>query len=333
MTDRRPLIPSSAPIDDAIDDAAHDWFLRLREGGVTESDRQAFDAWLSADPRHRLAYDEVTALWRDLASLDPALSPPPAGRHSPRSANDNRIRHRVLGGLIAACLALFAAGAAWDLPLRLRADRITAAGEQAEVTLPDGTVAFLNTDTAIAVDFTGPDRRVTLLKGEAFFQVAKNPARPFDVEAVGGRARAVGTAYAVRDMDDSAQVTVTEGTVRVTSPMRDGAHGEVTLTAGERVSYRHGGTPGTVQHMSGGETGALAWRRGMIVLDDTPLDQAFAEIGRYLPGRILLLADAAKLQPVTARLAITSLDGGIRALAATHGLKVTQVTRYLMVIR
>ncbi|MCF3630926.1 FecR domain-containing protein [Thalassospiraceae bacterium LMO-SO8] len=300
---------------------------------MTEADRQAFDAWLAVAPRHRLAYDEVAALWRELAPLDPALSPPQAGWHSPRSANDNRTRHRVLGSLIAACLALFMVGAAWDLPLRLRADRITAAGEQAEVTLSDGTVAFLNTDTAIAVDFSGPDRRVTLLKGEAFFQVAKNPARPFDVEAVGGRARAVGTAYAVRDMDDSARVTVTEGTVRVTSPMRDGAHGEVILTPGERVSYRRGGAPGTVQRIHGGETSALAWRRGVIVLDGAPLDQAFAEIDRYLPGRILLLADAAKLQPVTARLAITSLDGGIRALAATHGLKVTQVTRYLMIIR
>lgn len=288
---------------------------------------------MAADPRHRQAFDEVTALWRDLAPLDPAQAPPSTGHRPECMANDNRTRRRVLTGLIAAGLALFAAASAWDLPLRLRADRITAVGEQAEVTLPDGTVAFLNTDTAIAIDFTGPDRRVTLLKGEALFQVAKNPTRPFDVEAVDGRARAVGTAYVVRDLGDSAQVTVTEGTVRVTSPIRNEAHSEVTLTAGERVTYRRGGAPGTVQHMNSGETGALAWRRGMIILDNSPLDQAFAEIGRYWPGRILLLADTANLQPVTARLAITSLDSGIRALAATHRLKVTQVTRYLMIIR
>ncbi|MAO54653.1 MAG: iron dicitrate transport regulator FecR [Rhodospirillaceae bacterium] len=333
MTDPRPPMDSTMPTGgdahpDAIDDAAQDWFLRLREPGATEADRRAFDTWYAADPRHAHVYDEIVALWRDIAPLDPALAD---GRRTP--ANDNRARRFVLGGLIAACLALFAVGAAWDLPIRLQADNLTAVGEQREVTLPDGSVAFLNTDTAIAVDFSGPGRRVTLLKGEALFKVAKNTARPFDVEAVDGRARAVGTAYAVRDLGDRAQVTVTEGTVRVTSPIGEDLESAVTLTAGDRVTYRRGGAPETIERSPTGETSALAWQRGMIVLDGTRLDDALAEIGRYRPGKILLLADPAKVQPVTARLAISALDGGIRALAATHGLTVTQVTDFLMIVR
>tara|TARA_B100000965_G_scaffold12060_1_gene9182 strand:+ start:832 stop:1779 length:948 start_codon:yes stop_codon:yes gene_type:complete len=312
----------------AIDDAAQDWFLRLREGDMTTAERQAFEAWRAADPRHARAYDEVADLWRDMAPLNPMFA---EERAIP--ANDNRARRWVLGGLIAACLALVVAGAAWDLPLRLQADSFTDVGEQREVTLPDGSVAFLNTDTAIAVDFSGPRRRITLLKGEALFQVTKNPNRPFDVEAKDGRARAVGTAYAVRAIGDHVQVMVTEGTVRVSAPIGGGQESGVVLNAGDQVAYRQGGAPETVVHHAPDAMPGLAWRRGMIVLEAVPLGEAFSEIDRYRPGKILLLADVAKTQPVTARVAISSLDGGIRALAATHGLSVTQVTDYLMIVR
>ena len=136
------------------------------------------------------------------------------------------------------------------------------------------------------------------------------------------------TRYTLRCSHAAAQVTVTEGVVQVTT---GGA--QVTLSAGDRVSYRPGKTPGAVDHVADGRIPALAWRRGLIVLNGQSFEQALAEIDRYRPGRILLLADPARLTPVTARLSLSSLDGGLRALAATQGLTVTRVTDYLMVIR
>ncbi|MEQ9557399.1 MAG: FecR domain-containing protein [Rhodospirillales bacterium] len=317
---------------DAVDAAAQDWFLRLGPDGGDAAAQAEFRAWLAADPRHKPAYDEVRAAWDAAGDLDSTFALDDEVATVTPMRRRRPIRQTAVGGLLAACLALFAAGAALDLPTALRADHATAAGEQRRVALPDGSTAFLNTDTAIAVDYSAAGRRITLLKGEALFEVAKDTARPFDVLALGGRARALGTVYAVRDGGDAAEVTVAEGTVKVSAPLAVDGESAVTLRAGDRVSYRPGGAPGAVGHVEDGAP-QLAWRRGVVVLDGAPFARALAEIDRYRPGKILLLADTAKLEPVTAHLSLTALDGGIRALAATHGLHVTQVTDYLLIVR
>ncbi len=317
---------------DAVDAAAQDWFLRL-EGDDGDAAAQAeFRAWLAADPRHKAAYDEVQAAWNAAGELASAFAIDDEVATVTPMRRRRLTRQTAVGGLLAACLALFVAGAALDLPTALRADHATAAGEQRRVALPDGSTALLNTDTAIAVDYSTTGRRISLLKGEALFLVAKDKSRPFDVLALGGRARALGTVYAVRDGGDTAEVTVAEGTVRVSAPLAVDGESAVTLRTGDRVSYRPGEAPGAVGHIDG-EAPQLAWRRGMIVLDGMPFARAVAEIDRYRPGKVLLLADATKLEPVTARLSLKALDGGIRALAATHGLHVTQVTDYLLIMR
>jgi transmembrane sensor len=78
---------------------------------------------------------------------------------------------------------------------------------------------------------------------------------------------------------------------------------------------------------------AVAWRQDAIVIRDRRFAEALAEIGRYRAGRIMLLGDASPCGQVTARLALSDLDGGIDALAATSGLSVTRVTGYLMIVR
>jgi transmembrane sensor len=165
--------------------------------------------------------------------------------------------------------------------------------------------------------------------------VQKDASRPFDVVAVDGRTTAVGTAFAVKDVEASATITVTEGIVSVTSPdtaSGSAADGNGTLVeAGQQVSYRRGAAPERVVVLDSGAT--TAWRHGAIVIRNWPLAEALSEIGRYHTGRIVLLGDASRYGSVTARLALTDLDGGIDALAATHGLSVTRVTDYLMIIR
>lgn len=321
-------MPDIQPPDNRIDDDAMDWFLRAVEGAMTPEERRNLDDWLLSDPRHRAAFDDIRQTWDMAGDMAAAFAQPFQTDVTPLRPKRPARRAAMAAGLLAACLALFATAEALDLPIRLQADYRTPTGEQARVDLPDGSVAYLNTDSAIAVDFSGPTRQVTLLKGEALFEVAKNPARPFDVEALDGQARAVGTAYAVRDDGQAAQVTVTEGVVQVTTGGE-----QLTLSAGDRVSYRSGKAPGAIEHTANGNIPSLAWRRGLIVLNGQSFKQALSEIDRYRPGRIVLLADAARLTPVTARLSLSSLDGGLRALAATQGLTVTRVTDYLMVIR
>ena len=70
-----------------------------------------------------------------------------------------------------------------------------------------------------------------------------------------------------------------------------------------------------------------------IAIRNLPLAAALAEIGRYRPGRIVLLGNGARYTPVTARLSLSDVEGGIDALAATHGLTVTRVTDLLLIVR
>lgn len=312
------------PTPDPIGDAAQEWLLLFATGEPTADDLRRFDAWRTADPRHAAAYDEARDLWNDVGDLHQAFAAPPR-RQAARPA---RRRLLAAGGLLAAGI-LVAVVAGAPLWRSLLADHRTAVGQQTMVTLPDGSTAWLNTDSAIDVAFDDARRRVTLLRGEALFDVVKDPARPFDVAAVDGRTTAVGTSFAVRDLDEAATVTVVEGAVRVTSPAGTGAG--TLVEAGQQLAYRRGQAPDAARTVDPND--ATAWRRGTIAIRDRSLPDALREIERYRPGRIVLLGDTTRFQPVTARIALRDIDGGIAALAATHRLQVVHVTDYLVILR
>lgn len=303
---------------DPIGDAAQEWLLLFATGAPSADDLARFRAWHAADPRHRQAYDEARALWNDIGDLQPAFA-----------ATSRRRQGRAVAGALFAAGILVAVMVCAPLMRSLMADHRTGTGQQAMVTLPDGSTAWLNTDTAIDVAFDATHRQVTLLRGEALFEVVKDAARPFAVAAVDGRTTAVGTAFAVRDLDEAATVTVVEGAVRVTSPAGTGEG--MLVEAGQQLAYRRGEAPGMARKLDPAD--ATAWRRGAITIRDRGLADALREIERYRPGRIVLLGDAARFLPVTARIALGDIDGGIAALAATHKLSVFHVTDYLVILR
>ncbi len=332
------------------DEAAQDWLLLLSSGDATADDRARFERWVDSDPSNRAAYEEVRELWQGIDDLRDAFAPPEQGvSRRGRMQASGAVRRPTArrrgarwgppqaawGAVAAACLVLLAAVAP-ELALRLEADYRTAVGEQAQVTLPDGSIAWLNTDTALAVNYTSGRREVSLLRGEARFQVAQDPKRPFSVGAHGGRAQALGTVYSVRDHDREVTVTVAEGTVGVLSPApprettAPDTGARAVVNAGEQVRYREGAPPGAVRRVDA--AAVTAWRHGFIAIRGLPLAAALAEIDRYRPGEILLLADSATGEPVTARLSIRSIDNGLAALAATQGLSVTRVTDYLILV-
>ncbi len=301
---------------------ARDWVILLASGDVDEGQLANFRAWLAGSPQHRVAFEAERRLWADLGALDAAetVVPFPAGRIPRR-----RLWRSVAVGLVAACLALVAVFAE-DTRVSWLADAATAQGEQRAVKLPDGSTAYLNTDTALAVDFSGSVRSVELLRGEALFEVAKNPARPFRVLSRGGTSEALGTAFIVRAGDNGTHITVTEGVVGVTSG-RDG--NLVTVSAGQSVDYRDGEAP-TPPHAAD-LAAATAWRKGEIRIDGQPLDVAIAELDRYRPGRIVLLGDR-RYRDVGGVFAIDDINSAAEGLAATHGLTVLEITPFLKVL-
>lgn len=166
----------------------------------------------------------------------------------------------------------------------LFADYATGIGEHRTVSLPDGTLVHLNTASALSINYSPSLREVHLDAGEALFEVAKNPARPFVVMAKNGQARAVGTVYDVQLADDGVHVGVREGIVAVSTGQKTTL--PVNITAGQRVSYDGSGKLSDV--LSDGVDAQTAWMRGKLIFNRQPLSAVIAEIQRYRKGRIIL---------------------------------------------
>ena len=168
-------------------DAAIDWVVRMKEGTLSRKEQAAFEAWLAADPAHAAAYEDIEQLSADLSDL-----------RLPGRAKPARVSRRKLQLASAAAIATTTALLALtfgDLSAFLLSDYDTGTGETRQLILEDGSHVEINAKSAIALHFTSTQRRLTLLRGEAWFDVTPNPARPFAVEAMGGTVTALGTSF------------------------------------------------------------------------------------------------------------------------------------------
>ena len=175
----------------------------------------------------------------------------------------------------------------------------TEVGAMRKLPLPDGSVVQLNTDSAITVQFTRTERRVQLVRGEAHFQVAKNPACPFIVNAGTVNVRAVGTAFDVRRRPEAVEVLVTEGKVRVNDsiggqsrlPASATNADDSLLVAGERAYIFTGASaaPAKVVAVAPVEIGqVLAWQSRRLEFVATPLAEMVEEFNRYNRHKLVI---------------------------------------------
>jgi len=292
-------------IEQEIDRQAAEWFGR-REVGLSAGQEQEFQRWLSADRRHAEHYrvfDETWDLLDDLKELKHSRVESPGNDSTNRSVLSRRL---WISATLAAAATIAIAFVLWSRPNpELVSYAIaTEAGAMKKLELPDGSVVRLNSDTAVRVDLTAHERRVSLHRGEAHFTVAKNPARPFIVSVAGVSVRAVGTAFNVALRPASLEVLVTEGRVRMEElakgqsvlPGPIGSQPPV-LQTGQKavVALRAVGTAipvATVIGVSPPETEqALAWQVKLLEFDMQPLSEMVAAFNRYNQHQ-LVIADA-----------------------------------------
>jgi transmembrane sensor len=284
-----------------IDEEAAMWIWRMDSAEVAAADRQAYEAWLRQDPRHRRAAAALSTVWNALDGLAEAKREEKIATFA-QTAKMPLLHHpRRWWFAAAAVLAAVAVGAIWLQQGGELQTLATAVGQQRNVTLADGSVVTLNTNTIVETDLRRHSREIYLRKGEAHFQVAHDRSRPFLVHAGDAVVRAVGTEFEVRVLTDQhVDVVVNEGSVEVQatalspaspSPSARARPAAATtvraLNAGERLSTAsrdYAVTPITPQQMSS----ELAWREGAIIFDGEPLSEAIAEIERYTDARIVV---------------------------------------------
>jgi transmembrane sensor len=301
----------SASAEKRAHEEAAAWFARLSRKSVSLQSLEDFGAW-RRHPANRAAYQAVEALWRESgqvaggAAIDAAVTD--ALNRGKRAAGPSRV---WLAGIATASLALFAMVAV--LTVGRGATYATRVGEQRLVRLDDGTAVRLDTDSKIAVTFRRGERRVQLVRGQAFFDVAHDAARPFIVNAGPMSVRDVGTRFDVRRDGAQAKVTLVEGVIQVRGL---GVSTQAwTLKPGEQASL--GRTPTlTVADVRQ----ATSWTSGRVVFRSLPLAQAIEEINRYSPHKIRLAAQGVADVPVTGSFETGDVDAFVSAVSDLHGL-------------
>lgn len=288
------MATSSLLIAEHVQAEAERWFAQLMAPDCPPTEYQAFQTWLQADPVHRQAYGRVERLWERLGdavqlpqvkALPEAASLPPAVPLSalvfkPRVPHGQRrwpVRAAWTAGL-AACLA--AAVGLVHLGSRTPPPQIfqSATGESRSMTLADGSVVTLDTDSRIEVAFEGRRRAVTLRQGAAFFDVTPDAARPFVVVTPVGTATVLGTQFQVRSVGDNVQVLLVKGALRLDdSENEDARDSGVILSPGQQATRSSHST----WQVAAADLSSTAWREGRLVFRDTSLQQAVDEVNRY----------------------------------------------------
>lgn len=257
---------------DRVEETAAAWALRHP---LDESERVELETWLAEDRRHAGALLRAQAA---LSAIDRAVAGNDTSANSllPASAPATT-RRWILAGAGGALAAGIAGVVGWPLLVGERVE--TARGEIRRLPLKDGSVAAIDTNSELRVVMASDSRRVTLGKGQAWFQVAKDKSRPFIVDAGIAQVRAVGTAFSVRRTADGVQVAVTEG--KVAAWARDASGTMTILEAGQFATFRTGAVAPVTGTAPAAIERSLAWRTGEIALDNDTLASAVDQFNRY----------------------------------------------------
>jgi transmembrane sensor len=274
-----------------IEQQAADWLARQASGGWSADDQVRLDQWLETSTAHKVAFLRLEAAWSQANRLQAlGVGSRPERRPTERAPSSKPprrsiwSRYRVVS-LAAAVMLVIMLGALEYARLPGGSSFRTAVGATSAIPMSDGSQVTLNTDSQVRISVTGQERRVSLGRGEAFFDVAKDPQRPFVVVAGHCRVIAVGTQFSVWREANEVRVVVTEGRVRV--ERNDAPEPTTEVDAG---SIAHAGDAGVlVEHKRLGEVEeTLGWRRGFLFFHDLPLGEAVAEFNRYNGARIVI---------------------------------------------
>jgi len=305
----------------AINDRAAEWVARIDREGDDPAVRAELKAWLAGDDRRRGAYFRAKAAWTmlDRASVFGAGQAQPQEVAAAGGPWFSRRRLLWGGGAVAAAAALVVGLPRMDFFAAPDQQIQTAVGEIRRVPLSDGSFAAVNTQTTLDVTMKPEVRRIALKDGEAWFQVAKDRARPFLVEAGDVRVRAVGTAFSVRRLEDGVDVQVTEGVVEV---WRVGDEANVRrVEAGTRAFIAPDKAVVSVAAASEDIDKALAWRTGQLVFDGDTVAEAAAEFNRYNVRKIEVADPALGQQKMIGRFRTNEPDAFAKVAATLLNAK------------
>jgi len=338
------------------------WITRLHGPNRTAEMEAGFQRWLSESAENRAEFEALTDIWAAVGTLNTGGTPRlEHWEHSAESRELQQLRSRLrdvpsrwtwgrwwrvtgLGaGLLAGALVIVL-GASWILQSRIEPSYSTDVGEQRVVQLADKSRIWMDSETRVRIAFDRRQRRVELIRGEAFFEVAQEAPRPFVVIVGGHSVTALGTSFLVRYESDHTAVTLVEGKVAIDSASTSGEPAPAleealpakgvkapqravrrdtvgasprVLSAGQRLTFT---SAGVARLDVPSIESVLAWRRGEIVLNDTPLQEAVSEMNHYDRTTLVIEDSAIATLTVSGLYHTGDNEGFARSIAKMHHL-------------
>ncbi len=306
--------------------AAARWRERRDQPEWSAEDQSALNTWLAQSPAHKIAYLRVDHVWERADRLSALRTSAATGRSNVRSASA-----RVAAAFVIAAIA----GGAWfALSPQPSRERVyaTGIGGRETLKLADGSQIELNTGTTVRVSVNANQRRVTLEKGEAFFQIVHNAERPFVVAAGDHRVVDLGTKFMVRRDPGRFEVALVEGRARLeatngkaAAPARDLVPGDVVIATANTVFSEKKATQTLANE--------LGWRRGVLVFRDAALADVAEELNRYNTQKIIIAdAEVARLT-IGATIPTHGVDAFTRVARDVFGLHIANRNGEIVISR
>ena len=287
---------------DAIAQEAARWWLDGHDG---RRDENAFARWCAADPRHAAQYQHLQTLWQAGTGL-------PSLQRQQQRRQRRRLREAGIAVLLLCALGLYSRHATPPAAQVMR----TAAGQIRDERLPDGSQLQLAPGSEVHVRIDGKRRQLQLQQGQAWFKVAADTGRPFQVHTPHGTVTALGTAFDVAVGDHASSVVVTEHTVRV-----DSGAGHATAQEGQQMRFDGNGTTAATDM----DSGALAWRERRLHWVSAPLAEVTQGLDAWHGGHTWIVGAALRQQPVTLLGSADGAAGSRDQLAAQLHVRVLRL--------
>lgn len=280
---------------EGIEDQAAQWLAR-EDRGFEASELAAFEAWLNEATAHKVTYLRLKAAWQRVDRLAALRRPSLALRPEPRF-REAFSGYRALAAAILLAVSVgfggyYMVGRPANGPVPVF---VTQIGQQQMVRLADGTRVELNTNTRLRAEMSDTERVVKLEQGEAYFDVARDPKRPFVVFAGNRKITDIGTKFSVRRDGEDVEVMVAEGRVRVDMPNSRAGGRPVEAVADSIIVAKSDGTL-VAQKSQQDIADRLSWRQGMLVFNQETLGAASAEFNRYSKKHIVVVGAARSLR-------------------------------------
>lgn len=288
-----PAITDSAAAEYQALEAAAEWYATLHDEAAGTAERMAWQAWLKQSEAHARA-------WAHIEAVSQRFAPLRAGGHQAALAGIKAARpgapgrRQMLAGLAGAVGLGLAGWLGWrhtalpEMLLAWSADYRTAIGEQRQITLADGSQVWLNTHTALSVDYRAEARLLSLAAGEILIQTGHDPhGRPFYVDTRHGRMQALGTRFSVFHEGGQTRLNVFESTVELSNRAGD----KQRVDAGQRTAFNADG----IAPIQPAERAREAWRRGLVVAENISLQVLINDLARYQGGHISVAPEVAGL--------------------------------------